>query len=188
MDPFRIFEEWYEEAKASEPRDANAMVVATATSDGAPSARYVLFKDHGPGGFVFYTNLESRKGLELATNPRAAIAIHWKSTYKQVRIEGPVEQVDDATADAYFASRGRDKQLAASASQQSRELPSEDLFEARIEELDKLDVLSRPAHWSGLRVIPERIELWEGNESRTHHRRLFVKQEDGSWTESLLYP
>ncbi|MBW0145731.1 pyridoxamine 5'-phosphate oxidase [Sphingomicrobium clamense] len=191
MNPFDLFNEWYEEAKASEPSDPNAMAVATATAEGRPSVRMVLFKDHGPDGWVFYTNTLSRKGEELAENDRAALCIHWKSSYKQVRIEGPVEQVTDAEADAYFASRERSKQLAASASLQSQELESRELFEAKVDELDKLycdSDLPRPPHWTGYRVIPRCIEFWEGTQERMHHRRLFTDEGNGRWSETLLYP
>ena len=191
MTPFELFDEWYDEAKASEPSDPNAMAVATATKEGRPSVRMVLFKDHGPDGFVFYTNTLSRKGEELAENDRAALCIHWKSTYKQVRIEGPVVQVTAAEADAYFASRERTKQLAASASLQSQELESRDLFEGKIRELDKLyatGALPRPPHWTGYRVIPRCIEFWEGTQERMHHRRLFTDEGNGVWAETLLYP
>ena len=191
MNPFDLFDEWYEEARASEPSDPNAMAVATATAEGRPSVRMVLFKDHGPDGWVFYTNSLSRKGEELAQNDRAALCIHWKSTYKQVRIEGPVVQVTAAEADAYFASRERTKQLAASASLQSQELPSRDLFQGKIDELDKLyenGQLPRPPHWTGYRVIPRCIEFWEGTQERMHHRRLFTDEGNGRWSETLLYP
>lgn len=191
MNPFDLFDEWYAEARASEPSDANAMALATATAAGRPSVRMVLFKDHGPDGWVFYTNSLSRKGEELAENDRAALCIHWKSTYKQVRIEGPVRQVSDAEADAYFASRERAKQLAASASLQSQELASRDLFEGKIRELDKLyeaGQIPRPPHWTGYRVIPRCIEFWEGTQERMHHRRLFTDEGNGRWSETLLYP
>ena len=120
MDPFPLFDEWYAEAREREPSDPNAMALATATPGGVPSVRIVLMKDHGPDGFVFYTNYDSRKGGELEANPRAALAFHWKLTYKQVRIEGRIERVDPATSTDYFHSRERAKQLAASASKQSR--------------------------------------------------------------------
>ena len=191
MTPFELFDQWYDEAKASEPSDANAMALATATASGRPSVRMVLFKEHGPDGWVFYTNTLSRKGEELAENDRAALCIHWKSTYKQVRIEGPVERVPDAQADAYFASRERAKQLAASASLQSQELASRDLFEGKIRELDTLyesGQLPRPPHWTGYRVIPRCIEFWEGTQERMHHRRLFTDEGNGRWIETLLYP
>ncbi|MCJ7420828.1 pyridoxamine 5'-phosphate oxidase [Sphingomicrobium astaxanthinifaciens] len=190
MDPFHLFDDWFAEARAAEPADPNAMALATATPGGAPSVRIVLLKDHGPDGFVFYTNQHSRKGEELAANTRAALAFHWKSTYKQVRIEGRVEPVDAATADAYFQSRGRDKQLAAAASDQSRPLPSRQVFLDRIAALEARypeGDLPRPAHWGGYRLVPERIEFWEGTPERMHHRILFTRSAEG-WDEGLLYP
>ena len=191
MDPFPLFDEWFAEAKAFEPADPNAMALATADADGRPSCRIVLMKQHGPDGIVFYTNKESRKGAELSTNARAAATFHWKSTYKQVRFEGLVEDVTDARADAYFASRGRDKQLAASASDQSRPLDDRQTFLDRIAELETRHPegdLPRPAHWGGYRLVPDRIEFWEGTQERMHHRQLFERQPDGSWQCGLLYP
>ncbi|WP_265587836.1 pyridoxamine 5'-phosphate oxidase [Sphingomicrobium arenosum] len=190
MDPFQMFDDWFAEACAREPSDPNAMALATATPEGLPSVRIVLLKDHGPDGFTFYTNKQSRKGEELAANAHAALAFHWKSTYKQVRITGRIEHVDDATADAYFASRGRDKQLAATASDQSRPLPSRDIFLERIAALEEdypEGDLPRPAHWGGFRLIPDAIEFWEGTPERMHHRILFTRTGSG-WQEGLLYP
>ena len=190
MNPFQLFDDWYAEAKASEPSDPNAMALATATPDAMPSVRMVLLKDHGPDGFVFYTNMESRKGDELTANPRAALCFHWKSTYKQIRIEGRIEQVSDAEADAYFASRGRAKQLAATASDQSRPLASFEAFEEKVAALDAESAdkeMTRPDHWTGVRVIPDTIEFWEGTQERMHHRQLFVREGNG-WRVGLLYP
>jgi pyridoxamine 5'-phosphate oxidase len=188
-DPHALFEDWMAEAAAAEINEPNAMAIATADAAGRPSVRMVLLKRHDHG-FVFYTNLESRKGGELAANPRAALLFHWKSIRRQVRIEGAVEPVDDAEADAYFASRARDSQLGAWASDQSRPLESRALFEARYEEerarYEGRDV-PRPADWSGFRVLPERIEFWHDRPHRLHERRLFVREGEG-WREGLLYP
>ncbi|HWW65625.1 MAG TPA: pyridoxamine 5'-phosphate oxidase [Sphingomonadaceae bacterium] len=188
-DPHALFEDWMAEAAAAEINEPNAMAIATAEAAGRPSVRMVLLKRHDHG-FVFYTNLESRKGGELAANPRAALLFHWKSIRRQVRIEGAVEPVDDAEADAYFASRARDSQLGAWASDQSRPLESRALFEARYEEerarYEGRDV-PRPADWSGFRVLPERIEFWHDRPHRLHERRLFVREGEG-WREGLLYP
>ena len=134
-DPFALFDAWFAEARASEPNDANAMALATSTPDGHPSLRMVLLKGQGPDGFIFYTNLDSRKGEELAANAHVALLFHWKSLRRQIRIEGPVTPVDDATADAYFATRSRDSQLGAWASDQSRPLDSRETFEARFAEM-----------------------------------------------------
>jgi pyridoxamine 5'-phosphate oxidase len=150
----------------------------------------VLLKGHGPDGFTFYTNLDSRKGAELAANSRAALLFHWKSLRRQVRIEGVVSGVAEAEADAYFATRGRDSQLGAWASDQSQPLPSRDVFEAQFEEMqarfEGQDV-PRPPHWSGFRVTPARIEFWQDRAHRLHERRLFTRDGDG-WGEGLLYP
>ncbi len=189
-DPFALFDEWLAEARLAEPNDPEAMAVATVGEGGRPSLRMVLLKSHGPEGFVFYTNQHSRKGDELAGNPSAALLFHWKSLRRQVRIEGAVTPVDPAEADAYFASRSRDSQLGAWASDQSRPLASRAEFEARYEDMraryEGGDV-PRPPHWSGYRVIPDRIELWSDRAHRLHERRLFVRDGSG-WREGLLYP
>jgi pyridoxamine 5'-phosphate oxidase len=189
-DPFQLFDEWFAEAQAGEPNEPNAMALATADSDGRPSVRIVLMKAHGPDGFVFYTNQRSRKGEELAHNPRAAVLFHWKSLRRQVRIEGRVSPVSAEEADAYFASRSRDSQLGAWASNQSSPLASRAEFEKRYEEMkakfDGHDV-PRPRHWGGFRVTPETIEFWTDRPHRLHERRLFKRQGE-SWSEGLLYP
>src|SRR4051794_20638338 len=189
-DPFQLFDEWFAAARASEPNEAEAMTVATAGADGQPSARMVLLKAHGPEGFAFYTHERSAKGEDLADNPRAALLFHWKPLCRQVRIEGAVERVSDAEADAYFATRARDSQLGAWASDQSRPLDSRETFERRFEEakqrFEGSDVL-RPPSWGGYRVVPERIEFWTAREHRLHERRLFAHGGDG-WSEGLLYP
>ena len=189
-DPFALFESWFAEAKASEPNDPEAMALATADAAGNPSVRMVLLKGHDERGFVFYTNLDSRKGAELAANPRASLLFHWKSLRRQVRIEGPVQAVGDDEADAYFASRGRDSRLGAWASDQSRPLPDRATFEARVEAMrDRFGEgdIPRPPRWSGFRVAPERIEFWSDRAARLHERRLFERAGDG-WNEGLLYP
>ena len=189
-DPFALFDEWLAEAREKELNDHEAMALATADASGQPSVRMVLLKGHGPDGFVFYTNEQSRKGGELGANPRAALLFHWKTLRRQVRVEGAVERVDDADADAYFGSRARDSQLGAWASDQSRPLDERATFERRFNEMtdhfDGKDV-PRPPHWGGYRVIPERIELWSDRPHRLHERRLFVRDGDG-WSEGLLYP
>jgi pyridoxamine 5'-phosphate oxidase len=189
-DPLQLFDEWFAEARESEPNDANAMALATADQDGRPSVRMVLLKAHGPDGFVFYTNQRSRKGEELARNPNVALLFHWKSLRRQVRVEGKVSMVSDEEADAYFASRSRDSQLGAWASDQSCSLPSRAEFEKRYEEIkarfEGRDV-QRPPHWGGFRVAPETIEFWTDRPHRLHERRLF-KRIDGGWSEGLLYP
>lgn len=188
--PFALFDDWYAQARASEINDSNAMALATADAQGQPSLRMVLLKGHGPTGFVFYTNYEGRKAADLLANPSAALLFHWKSLRRQVRIEGPVEKVSDAEGDAYFATRSRDSQLGAWASDQSRPLDNRAAFEKRFADMEarfKGRDVPRPPHWSGFRVVPQRIEFWQDREHRLHERRLFVRNGD-SWDEGLLYP
>ena len=189
-DPFALFDEWFAAASASEPNDPEAMALATADAHGRPTVRMVLLKGHGPDGFVFYTNDHSAKGGQLADNPRAALLFHWKSLRRQVRVEGSVERVPDAQADAYFATRARDSQLGAWASDQSSPLDARATFERRFEEMKQRfegrDV-PRPPHWGGYRVVPDRIEYWSDRPNRLHERRLFTR-EPGGWSEGLLYP
>ena len=189
-DPFQLFDEWFAEAREAESNDPEAMALATADAAGNPSVRMVLMKGHGREGFVFYTNDESEKGRQLKENPSAALLFHWKSLRRQVRIEGAVARVGNEEADAYFASRSRDSQLGAWASDQSRPLESRAIFEARYEQMKrKFDgqQVPRPPHWGGYRVIPHRIEFWSDRPHRLHERRLFTLA-DGSWSEGLLYP
>ena len=190
-DPFQLFDEWFAQAKASEPNDPDAMALATATPDGRPSVRMVLLKGFGPGGFTFYTNLDSRKGAEVAANPNAALLFHWKSLRRQIRIEGALSLATDAESDAYFASRSRDSQLGAWASDQSRPLDSRATFEARFDEMQKRfegQDVPRPPHWGGYRLTPTHIEFWQDRAHRLHERRVFDLAGDGTWSEGLLYP
>jgi|SRR6478609_7975392 pyridoxamine 5'-phosphate oxidase len=189
-DPFSLFDEWFAEARANEPDLPEAMSVATADATGQPSSRMVLLKDYGPDGFVFYTNVESAKGEQLRENPRAALLFHWKSLRRQVRIEGMAEAVTEGEADAYFASRARDSQLGAWASDQSRPMENRERFEQRFEESERQHAgqdVPRPPFWSGYRIVPNRIEFWTERPYRLHERRLFQRDESG-WTEGLLYP
>ena len=170
--------------------EPTAMTLATVGRDGQPSARLVLLKMVDERGFVFYTNLRSRKGRDLATNPRAALTFHWQPLEVQVRIEGIAKQVDDAEADAYFATRARGSQIGAWASDQSEPLGSDRELDARVTEFEKRFAgreVPRPPHWSGYRVVPERIEFWRNRPSRLHERRLFERV-DGAWREQLLFP
>jgi pyridoxamine 5'-phosphate oxidase len=189
-DPLALFDEWLAEARDAEVNDPEAMALATAGADGQPSVRMVLLKGHGPDGFLFYTNEQSAKGDQLRENPRAALLFHWKALRRQVRVEGTLDRVPDEQADAYFATRARDSQLGAWASDQSRPLDSRQTFEQRFEQMKQRyegrDV-PRPPHWRGYRVIPERIEFWTDRPHRLHERRLFTRQ-NGAWTEGLLYP
>lgn len=189
-DPFALFDAWFAEAKAAEPNDAEAMALATADANGNPSVRMVLMKGHGPKGIDFYTNLDSRKGEELAANPHAALLFHWKSLRRQVRFEGLVEPLPFEVADAYFATRTRDSQIGAWASDQSRPLESRAEFEARYAEVKQRfegQVVPRPAGWGGFRLKPHTIEFWTSRPHRLHERRLFTRISDG-WDEGLLYP
>jgi pyridoxamine 5'-phosphate oxidase len=189
-DPHALFDEWLIEARASEPNDPEAMALGTADAAGRPSVRMVLLKGHDARGFVFYTNVGSRKGQELADNPNASLLFHWKSLRRQVRVEGPVEPVSGAEADAYFATRARDSQLGAWTSDQSRPLESRGAFEKGFQQVRSRfegAVIPRPPHWSGFRVVPRRIEFWNDRAHRLHERRLFVREGSG-WSEGLLYP
>jgi pyridoxamine 5'-phosphate oxidase len=190
-DPFQLFDEWFAEASANEPNEPNAMALATADSVGNPSVRMVLLKGHGPEGFVFFTNEESNKGRDLRENPSAALLFHWKTLRRQVRVEGEVERVSGEEADAYFATRSRDSQLGAWASDQSRPLQSRELFERRYEEMKRRfegQPVPRPAHWGGFRLVPLIFEFWKDRPHRLHERRVFVGENGGSWSEGLLYP
>lgn len=189
-DPYELFDAWFAEARASEPNDPEAMALATSTPDGRPSVRMVLLKGHGADGFRFYTNLGSRKGEEIAANPNVALLFHWKSLRRQVRIEGVAHPCESAEADEYFASRSRDSQIGAWASDQSRPLADRETFEARYEEMKRrFDGMAvpRPPYWSGFIVVPEQFEFWSDRAHRLHERRLFRLTGDG-WNDGLLYP
>lgn len=189
-DPYIIFDSWYADARATELNDSNAMTIATVDANGRPSARMVLLKGHGRDGFIFYTNQTSRKAQDIAANPHAAILFHWKSQRRQIRIEGRLDSVADAMADAYFATRSRDSQLGAWASDQSQPLDSRATFEARVAEMQaRFDggEVPRPPYWSGYRLSPDYFEFWQDRAHRLHERRIFTKAGDG-WEEGLLYP
>ena len=188
--PFVQFCAWMAEAEKSEPNDPNAMIVATAASDGRPSLRVVLLKGVDERGFVFYTNKESRKGEELAGNPNLALLFHWKSLHRQIRIEGTVEDVTDAEADAYYATRQRISRLGAWASQQSRPLADRSVLVERLAEMERRypDEIPRPAYWSGYRVLPETFEFWQDMPYRLHDRTVYRRSADGAWEQAKLFP
>jgi pyridoxamine 5'-phosphate oxidase len=190
-DPFVKFQDWLKEAWTQEPEDANAMTLATATHDGLPSARIVLLKGVDAKGFVFYTNTQSRKGDEIAANARAALLFHWKPLGRQIRIEGHVERVTNAEADAYFATRPRISRLGAWASDQSRNLPERAELERRLAQYETTypgDDIPRPPHWSGYRIVPERFEFWQNMPFRLHDRSVYTKPAGKDWTLSKLFP
>ncbi|RDD62549.1 pyridoxamine 5'-phosphate oxidase [Ferruginivarius sediminum] len=188
--PVDLLREWYKEAEASEPNDPNAIALATVGEDGMPSVRMVLLKDFDEKGFVFYTNLESRKGTQLTNHPKAAFVMHWKSLERQVRVEGHTQPVTTEEADTYFHSRARGSQIGAWASKQSRPLESRYELEKRVARYGaKFHVgrVPRPEHWSGFRIAPTRIEFWQSGRFRLHDRLLYLRQGDG-WVTQWLYP
>ncbi|HEX4576669.1 MAG TPA: pyridoxamine 5'-phosphate oxidase [Edaphobacter sp.] len=189
VDPIALFSAWMKAAEASEPNDASAVALATATRDGAPNVRMVLMKRVDQRGFRFYTNAESQKGVELAENPRAAMCFHWKSLRRQVRVSGDVSELPAEEADAYFQSRSRLSQLGAVASQQSRVLAGREVLEARVKELEREfpKKIPRPEYWKGYLLRPERIEFWKSGEGRMHDRFLFSRAAEG-WRKERLYP
>ena len=189
-EPIDLFHAWFAEAGAAEPNDANAMALASVGADGMPSVRIVLLKGADAAGFVFYTNFESRKGAELLARPRAALCFHWKSLRRQVRVEGTVETVSDAEADAYFASRPRGSQIGAWASQQSRPMTGTAELLKRVGAFTAkfaVGKVARPPHWSGFRLVPRRFEFWRDGQFRLHDR-LVYRRGDTGWHTEILYP
>ena len=201
-DPFDLFEEWFAAAQVGELNDPNAMALATATADAAPSVRMVLLKGHGKdenpegmtgGGFTFFTNAESRKGQHIRANMQAALLFHWKSLRRQIRIEGPLIEVPPARADAYFHSRPYKSQVGSAASDQSRPLAERQTYLDRVQELwaahEAEGKVPRPPHWTGFTLSPRRIEFWIDRDNRLHDRREFVRDAaDAPWSDTLLYP
>ncbi len=190
-DPFQQFVKWLEYAVKAEVRDPHAMVIATASEDGAPSARVVLLREFDKNGFVFYTNYGSRKGLELSRNPKASAVLFWRELDRQIRIEGTVEKIDDEASDRYFETRPRESQIAAWASKQSESIRNREELEKRFDEYENrfLNVpVPRPENWGGLRLKPEWFEFWQGRPGRLHDRIVFGLKKDGSWRISRLAP
>lgn len=191
-DPFTLFADWLEDAKKREPNDANAMALATADEHGAPDVRMVLLKDVSADGFVFYSNAESRKGRQVEANPQAALCFHWKSLRRQVRVSGKVTPASAEEADAYFATRAKDSQIGAWASEQSRPMEGRFELEKRIAQFATkygLTRTPRPPHWRGWRIVPTRIEFWRDRPFRLHDRLEFTREGPGKpWTTRRLYP
>ncbi len=191
-DPIRQFEKWFQELSAHgvNEQDSISMTLTTATADGRPCARIVLMKSFDQRGFVFYTNYQSRKGSELAENPRACLLFYWSPLWRQVRIEGTVEKVTEAESEEYFQSRPMGSKIGAWASEQSSPVESRAALEKRFGEFDLKfgDNVPRPPHWGGYRVTPEVIEFWQGQENRMHDRLRYTLQADGSWMVERLAP
>lgn len=201
-DPFVLFEEWFAAAQVGEINDPNAMALATATPEGAPSVRMVLLKGHGAGenpegmgggGFTFFTNAESRKGAQIRANMQAALLFHWKSLRRQIRIEGPLIEVSASRADAYFHSRPYKSQVGSAASDQSRALPERQHYLDRVQQIwaehEAAGKVPRPPHWTGFTLSPRRIEFWIDRDNRLHDRREFIRESaDAAWSDTLLYP
>ena len=191
-DPLALFETWMAEARAAETSDANAMSLATVDADGNPDVRIVLLKGLEGGGFTFFTNLESAKGVQLGGQPAAALCFHWKSLRRQIRIRGPVSRVSDPEADAYFATRAPQSRIAAIASDQSRPMASRAVYEQRVAEVSTIygdgPDIPRPEFWGGYRLVPAEIEFWQDQAFRMHDRLKFYSKSGGGWATTRLYP
>ena len=190
-DPFELFHHWLDDAQKNEPRDHNAMSLATIDENGRPSVRIVLLKQHDTRGFVFFTNKESRKGLALAANNRAALCFHWKSLNRQIRIEGITEEISEEESIAYYNSRHRGSRIGAWASLQSRPLQSRTELKERVQNFEEkyegTEIIQKPPHWGGYRVIPDNIEFWDDGKFRLHTRVLY-KYNNKTWDKTMLYP
>jgi len=190
--PFKLFEEWFEEAKKSELNDPNALALATSNKEGAPSVRMVLLKGFSEKGFVFYTNLNSKKSGDIQSNPHASMCFHWKSLLRQIRIVGKINSVSDKDADEYYNSRAYGSRIGAWASKQSTVLDNRDQLYQAIEDFKKKypdeNNVPRPKHWSGWNLTPDEIEFWLDGENRIHERLKYTRDQTGSWNKSLLSP
>ena len=191
-DPFELFEKWFDEAKKKEINDHNALALGTANKDGIPSVRMVLLKEFNKNGFIFYTNLNSQKGIELKENPNATMCFHWKSLLRQIRINGTLKQVDDKTADDYYNTRAYESRIGAWASKQSSILKNRDELLNNIKNFKKKysfkDNVPRPNHWSGWNLKPSNIEFWLDGDNRIHERLRYTLDKNNSWTKCLLSP
>ena len=191
-DPIELFRVWMEEAKKTEPNDPNALALATSDKDNSPSVRMVLLKDFSKDGFTFYTNLNSQKGNEIKSNPKAAMCFHWKSLLRQIRITGQIKKVSDKVADEYYNTRGYESRIGAWASKQSTILKNRNellkSIEAFKQKYNDQSKVPRPDHWSGWNLIPSNIEFWLDGDKRIHERLRYSKDETGSWVKSLLSP
>lgn len=190
-DPFVLFEQWFKNAQKSEPEDPNAMALATVDDTGLPDVRMVLLKGYNKAGFVFYTNLKSRKGADLAANPKAALCLHWKSLRRQIRIRGLVESVSDAEADDYFQTRPHMSRIGTWASRQSQPLESRFALEKAVAVQTARFIagpIPRPDFWSGYRLVPETIEFWREAAFRLHDRVLYRREAGENWSRTRLYP
>ena len=189
--PFQQFSKWFKEALNAKVTEPNAMTIATSNKNGIPSARIVLLKEFNEAGFVFYTNYNSQKGKELEENPHAALIFFWGDLERQIRIEGVVEKVTEEDATEYFNSRPKGSQLGALTSPQSETIPNRAFLEYKLADLEKeyhYKDISKPAHWGGYRVIPNKIEFWQGRTSRLHDRIVYLKNDDQSWRFERLAP
>jgi pyridoxamine 5'-phosphate oxidase len=189
-DPVQQFDRWYKEYQQTKPPEPGAMALASATKEGKPTVRFVLLKSHGADGFVFYTNYESMKSRQLSQNPHAALAFYWNVHNRQVRVSGRVEKVSEDESDQYFAARPLESQLSAWASQQSEVIESREWLERRMSELRekyKSGKVPRPPHWGGFRIVPDRIEFWQGRTSRLHDRFVYVRS-GNAWCVERLSP
>ena len=190
--PFELFQKWFEEAKKKEINDPNALALGTANKEGVPSVRMVLLKGHSEKGFVFYTNLNSKKSGDLKKNPNASMCFHWKSLLRQIRIFGKITSVDDEVADKYYNSRGYESRIGAWASNQSSILTNREELIEKIEQYKKKypenKNVPRPPHWSGWNLSPSTVEFWLDGDNRIHERLLFKKNTNGIWEKNLLSP